>query len=919
MAITAYQKPQTLVYQRFIDPAIVSPPAQKAYFLGGDAQLVKFGTRTQEDGNLGRYSNEAVFLTWPSRLSAGASAIDADYTKLFVKSGLFKYWDGDFANLEMEAGSYNVLRSDTLSFADNGDSYSLTPVFGNRGVKKGDGIILSVNDPVSGRTEELHTFIEAILAEGLPGFVDPSVTLGGGNQPSKSSWGVTCSKVAGSSSVTGLAVGTAYNGQADGAVEETYTVSCVTGSSETDATQARLRITTASGKDQHEFVTPNDFEEVTPIGSRGLTVTFSTASTGFQVGDRWVIQVNQKFAQPTATAEGDYTSRDTTTYLVTVAKGGAYGSGTLIKAQTLEGGDIQTNIPVTAENVPVQISDTGIKISFTGVNGLNTGDTYFIRVKGADPDAGKKNRLLLRNNIPMEFVTGGGSLTVEHASLFLVKDVEIPEFVTGTANWSQNEDGITLAADIKLTTPEFILNGSLVPLPLLGSEAYPLNSMLYVQYRNWLYDCSEDIFAVNSVSDLDALLPGMVDQDNPLKFALVQALKNHGAVEVLFTSVRNVNDPESWEQALNASTRSIEVYNIVPLTYDPEVFDRFYVHVQFMSQPLQGLERVLWRGLQIRNEYPILVSAGSFPAMSVVMQNTSTTATKFNEMIFTSPDTDLLALGVRKGDTVRYQFGLNQDGSPSYRSYTVENVVNANALRLVGGFPGQITSAQKVEIWRVSDGSDTLEQVLQQASVKDSRVRYVFPESAVLSSGETVNSLVLAGMIASLSSAVVPQQGLTHYAINGISAVPRTVKMSEEDLNALAYHGIWIVTKDLIGGPFSRHGVTSAPYENIMAREECIVRNCDNITKFIRANTKDYVGISNISPTTIANMESSIRSVLIQLQGRFYKDTLGGQIISFDDLTVTQNPVLKDTMDVAVTLTVPAPMNVLRITLTFQL
>jgi len=69
----------------------------------------------------------------------------------------------------------------------------------------------------------------------------------------------------------------------------------------------------------------------------------------------------------------------------------------------------------------------------------------------------------------------------------------------------------------------------------------------------------------------------------------------------------------------------------------------------------------------------------------------------------------------------------------------------------------------------------------------------------------------------------------------------------------------------------------------------------------------------------LAQIDAIVRSALIELQGRFATELLGGQIVSYEiTKPATQNKIYKDTVDIEVTVYVASPMNVLKIGLSFQ-
>ena len=75
----------------------------------------------------------------------------------------------------------------------------------------------------------------------------------------------------------------------------------------------------------------------------------------------------------------------------------------------------------------------------------------------------------------------------------------------------------------------------------------------------------------NSVSDLEAALPGPIHPANPLKYGIYKALQNAGGRQVLYAVVRNPESIESWQDAFNRLSKNRNAYAIVPLSDDIDV------------------------------------------------------------------------------------------------------------------------------------------------------------------------------------------------------------------------------------------------------------------------------------------------------------------------------------------------------------
>jgi hypothetical protein len=942
----AYQKPQTIIIQRQVEETADSPPAQKTAFIGGYAQVVKYGSSTEGDGWVGPYQGESNFYSWPERLNYGTSVIDEAYTKVFVRNGLFEYFDKSEtgAVVQFRSGTINVVEFPSLLLAGNTSGANRSSVFGNRDVQSGDIVVMELiaeNSLGQIKRESLTTAVETLIPEGEPGSVD-QVESSGMNQrtvtSAEAAITVETLQVASSYSIESGSV-SQYDGRNSRGVEDVYYIKVIQSSSNGDLTTARLRITTDSGYDQIDSLQAGAngtfFAIGNPVDQRGLKIRFVGIGDLLK-GDSWKLTVKQPFYAPTVTAQAassGYTGTESTSYLVTVTTGGTYESGKIrLSSQTIDGQDVVNEIPVTALNTPVTISPYGIQLLFhlssgavAGQSGLCKGDVYVVTVTASDPTAGEIHAFRLRNNIPASFVnfagTNGQILIVE-LKLALVETTELPATVQGIENWTQNDDGVTLSDTIRIYTDSVLVGGQKKALPLLAANGLSGKSEIYVQYRNWLSSTTTTGWGeINSVSELEAALPGAIDPDNPLKYAIYAALltRSNGNVGIFYANVGDPSDLENWQQALDATKQSIEAYNLVPLSTDPAVRALVYNYVIDLSTAERGLERVAWFGLELNDNEPVLQSVGKIPIAATIGRDTSTSLVQYNELNITTNGADLVEAGVKAGDVVRYHFTTDLiTGESLYATTVVKSVVNANTVRVATKFTGANAIPQKIEIWRLTRGAEIVGAVQRQIDYSDRRVRYVFPDAGQVG-GYDVSGLEIAGILANLTSNVSPHQSLTLRTIPNLTNLSRVKNLSDAELDALALSGVWIVTTDLRGNAYTRHGLTSGEYENLQNREEVLVRNEDNITQFIRSRVWASVPSANISRSVLSQIDAVVRSALMELQGRYVTEFLGGQIVSYEiTQPATQNRIHKDTVDIECAVYVQSPMNVLRIGLNFQ-
>jgi hypothetical protein len=156
-----------------------------------------------------------------------------------------------------------------------------------------------------------------------------------------------------------------------------------------------------------------------------------------------------------------------------------------------------------------------------------------------------------------------------------------------------------------------------------------------------------------------------------------------------------------------------------------------------------------------------------------------------------------------------------------------------------------------------------------------------------------------------------PEQPLTNLSMGGIK---RTLgsqdQFTEADLNTMAGGGTYVITQDGPTAPiYSRHQV-STDVTSIAYRELSVTKSLDYAAKFIRDGIKPYVGVNVISPAFI----KLLNSVLVS-QGLFL--VREGVLNDFKVISVAQDSVSADTIQVVVNVLVKYPVNYIKIKLVF--
>jgi hypothetical protein len=933
--MATYVLPQVLVFQDFqLVPAVVARPL-RAWIAGGHAQLVRFDDpQEQADGRLDFYDNlvESCY-EWPNREPGGI--IDESYTKVFITDALLQYFEDPLSSGSMItklAGFNNKIRSDTVNFKDNtaGElTFPRDPDLYDRDVQLGD--VAKVRAVVGPDSYTLWASVIGFEGDILPSSVEAAE--GDVNNAGSQALATSAVQIAGPENcITLTPDGSSYNGLVEGDINEIYTVVVQESSVGSDLTTAKLRILSASGNDEVDEIIPSPAGMSTDIGTRGLTVTFGFDATSscssdaaddevepddLIAGQRFEVSVAQLFTAPTPTEGGTYNGTGNTTYIVEVTRGGFYAELPEVSVTTTNGIDLSgpTVIPAAATAIPV--GTRGVTVEFDGA-GLRKGDKYYIEVIAEQE--GRIGTLCLSKNFDVA-IPGGTEVGL---TLFIRKpELEIPENREGFAplvNWEQSSTEICLKPGIIAFDETWTDGGSPLPLPVF-SESTQNWGIAYAEYRAWRQDLCFDVGTIDDVSQLNDLIPGPLDPDNELKWAVFKALSNSNGVEVKYTAVCDPSQVEHWIEALDLIGDRDDVYGLVPLSRDGIVQDLFAAHVDAQSEPEQGLWRVAWFTMEGIPTIPI-VYPGNHPdgdeVLAVLEDDPNTSGSQFVLLRVPDGDGDFIQKEVRPGDIVRYLYVPDGFGNFEFSEFVVDFVLNEDELRLVSpGASGPVTVPQKIEIWRNLTATEEAEEIGRDAGrFGNRRIRSVWPDT-IDSDGITQEGYHLCAALSGLSSGVLPHQGMTNLEIAGFSDVPRTIdKFNKFQLNTMAGAGVWIVSQERFTGQiFSRHAVTTGDNVDINRREEMITRNVDSISYRFKETFAPFIGISNVTPSMEAIIRTTTNALIEVLKGEAYIQRLGGQLIEGVIRDLRPHATLLDRYVLVLDLDVPEPLNNIEIRL----
>ena len=488
------------------------------------------------------------------------------------------------------------------------------------------------------------------------------------------------------------------------------------------------------------------------------------------------------------------------------------------------------------------------------------------------------------------------------------------------------------------------IGGQILRDPVTGSpldETYD-TGILYIQYKALRLDVTAvathaGVLHISDIDTLTATLPPLTE-DNPLGLAFYLMMINAPTFECKGLGVDEVTPAapygtgEAYARAASM-LEAEEVYALAPLTQDMDIQQLWVTHVDTMSEPEQGGERIVFinKPMPLRAN-PVVVSSGT---------NANSTTNEDEVLLDVNPTSALLAAGIHgpslaeglgvylevtvAGELLRYNVAVVNGSRITVRTTFSSPTTNADGFYATSDFnSGDIVDqSYSLDIrgaTLVIPGSNpprldynlVAENVAgANSTIHDRRCYSVFPDTVDITINGIEKSLpgfyacaAIAGMVASKP----PQQGFTNYPITGLDAIKGTEKFTRRQLNEIAGGGTYILKQDAIGAPVTCRHQLSTDTDSIEMRELSITKVVDFVAKFLRLSVRKFIGVNTINDQLLDSLGTCIHAVLTFLEEA---GVLNGSAIN----NLLQDATNKDTVLVDVTLDVPYPCNYIRLTL----
>lgn len=909
------------IFREFASVSSVATSRLPAYIFGPAADVYPYVAGQDNVGKLGQYDPDPLELVdseqtnvyfWPERRLGGV--VDLNTVRLYVTNALLKYFE-DTSNTVVKK-SRNTLRFPNVVLATNASTVH-SGTIPTRQVQLGDPV--KINATVSGDTVEINTYVTGLIADTVAASVS-AATAGSANAeepagaPVEDALAVANGAVPANTDITVDVDASNYEGYASARLEETYTVTALNSTASGTVTGARFRITSADGMDNVEDRTL--VAGVLALGSRGGSVTF-TAEVGesISVGETWVIDVGQEYVAPTISVTGTYTGVQSRVYILEVVQGDAIGGSPVIRVSTEDGTDqsgpftwIEASSGTT---ISVPLGNYGLFVSSDSVNGYVTGDRW--KIVATAVGAGAIRTIATAHSLPDGIVLDTASHNI-HVEFMLRRDIELPQDLGGSEIWTARENDILVSAGITLTQPDLVFTGGgTVTLELVSPVSNTRDSQIEAAYRVW-HPISTSLQSLSVNTALDSVISGPTSKDNPLKLGLSIAQADAGGTPIYWFCTGDPSVESSWDAALAVVSQTRSVHGLAPLSQDPTILVKVQAHCISQSTPQRRRHRRCWLSVSVP-EVREVTESGSV-VLATITDDPDTAGTQNSLVTITTVDVDLLELGVRSGDVLRYNYNTDSYGQVTYSTSLIDTVVNADTLKIRTPLSSSEPIARKIEIHRDLTPTELAEDLKTAVAAYGDRASVLMPEYEYGS--QTIPGYFAACALAARRSAYRPHQPMTNTEMVGITGTPWEAKFTEELLNDLAYVGFLMLIRDPATGTISvRHGITAGDYDSVLIREESVQANADDIVYRIDDQLKPLYGRLNANEQTILRIRTELNSLEASLLSEGLNSKFGPQIISFDTSNVRVSFTERDVILVDVVAETPVPANRIRAYLFF--
>ena len=479
----------------------------------------------------------------------------------------------------------------------------------------------------------------------------------------------------------------------------------------------------------------------------------------------------------------------------------------------------------------------------------------------------------------LPFSSGAGApflVRVEH----LVNSLNIP---SGSSGWEvassvgTSNDDVTIAANSTIT--------------YLGSSRRITDASVYLQYQSLRQDKTAEIQKANPNS-LDTDL-GPDRKENPLRRGVGISVANAGTTSIYYLAVPT-NDLTGHTQAINILSNDKDVYTVVLLSQDISIANAYNASHESLSTPDKAKRRIL------------LTQPAALPTKKIVsLKKEDGDAESANVLFSVSSNFD--ADNIVPGDLVVLS-------NPTTNSYTVEEVLNGNRIRITGaGFtaPEQATALTFTVERTLTKQGQVEELKTVPASFNTRRVAAMWPDVVRIGSDENEPGYYAAAAVGGQIAALPSHRMTTDIALAGIDEIFNANTYFDDDqINELIDAGWYMFAQDSPSSlPYTLQQYTTLGVASpVDTRYLSNVKNFDFITKQFQKVVDVYPGQWNLIEELYDSVLDSLdaqASLLIADK----RPQLGAPLLRISELRVQPSATQSDKIEAFMKLALPRVLN----------
>lgn len=463
--------------------------------------------------------------------------------------------------------------------------------------------------------------------------------------------------------------------------------------------------------------------------------------------------------------------------------------------------------------------------------------------------------------------------------------------------------------------------------------AGPLST--YLAYNALRQDVSPvaadfSLLRYGTTTDLAANLAPL-DTQNPLGLGMYFAILNAPGVEVTGLGVSDASstEPEGTLAAYVAGFEYLEskdVYAIAPLTHASTVGQIGEVHVTEMSEPENGLERlVILNPSRPTRKTDTLIASGAtgnvsgaptddvqtglanLQALLAAAGLPGPTYTEADDVFLNfEDDTNNYLVESVVGGVVTINDGVLTDNDDGFYYDAAAGNVFATAI-VDRPFSIKVRGAA---IATLTEEATAYGEIAQ--GIANRRVIATAPDQAkaTIDGLETlIDGYYLSAALAGKISSKNPQQPLTEESLVGFTGVVGSSdRYGEIQLRIMSGGGLFIFYQDAAGQPVRIRQQLTTDMSTIEKRELSVLTAVDFVAKFIRTALRNFIGGFNIT----TNVRDAVSIALDGVKAFLLRQ---GVLGSMEVNAIRQSATEPDTLEIDCTLGVLYPLNKIRVTL----